>query len=106
MSLSQPARPASGLGRALVWIIPCMSRRNQAGEPFTAGPEDAASLVCDDAIVAVNRIANIPAALTRYRFFIPSPLHVVVSCFVVVFLLEADHCPFARLVEARGRYPA
>jgi hypothetical protein len=65
MSSAQPAMPASGVGRARVWIMPCISPRYQAGEPFAAGPEDNATLVCEDAMVAVNRIANAPAAPAR-----------------------------------------
>jgi hypothetical protein len=62
MSLSQPAMPASGLGFARVSIMPRMSCRNQAGEPFAAGPEDVASLVCENATVAAHNIANEAAA--------------------------------------------
>src|SRR6478736_3770599 len=73
MSPAQPGRPPSGAGRARVWIMPCMSCRNQAGEPFAAGPEDAASLVCAAAIVAVNKRLKALAAQTKWRFFISSP---------------------------------
>src|SRR3954468_15629379 len=71
MSVSQPAMPPSDLGLALVSIMPFMGARNQAGEPFAAGPEDAASLVCANAPVAVSNTANAPAMPARY--FISSP---------------------------------
>jgi len=74
ISPAQTAMPKSGVGRALVWIIPLMSCRNQAGDPLAAGPEDAASLVCEKAMVAVIRNPNAPAVQTRKRLFIFSSL--------------------------------
>src|SRR3954471_6089880 len=79
MSFAQPARPASGVGRALVWIIPCMSCRDQAGEPFAAGPEEAASLVCAVAIVAVNKMLKALAAQAKWCFFISSPIFIILT---------------------------
>src|SRR6185503_175350 len=72
MSPAQPAMPPSGFGRARVWIMPPIPCRNQAGEPLAAGPDDAASLVCEKANVPVSKLADREAAQLKIRCFISS----------------------------------